>query len=151
MEKEFRYGLTDDLNRIISTKSAVNQIPEKGSAILVHGGSFYDNVYLINHVPMFPPSHFINHPTLDISAVMVGVLEDVTIKTARIGGTYANAAGCVVTMEPGIYRPASDHLKQRPELVVNMSTRKIEFTLSTPLRKKKLFTKRVLLFAMNSS
>jgi len=136
-EAEFQYGLTDDISRIIYVKSSVNQFPERGSAILIHGGGIYDNSYIVGRVPMLPPSHFTNYPTLDISGILIATVEDVSIITSRIGGRYSNAAGCIVSMKPGIYRPADARLIKHRELVANVSTRKIDLSLSTPLRKGK--------------
>lgn len=139
VEEELRYGLTDDINKILFVRSAANQIPERGSSIIIHGGGIYDNTYFVSDIPVFPPSHFTNYPTLDISGTMVSTLENVSIISSRTGGRYANAPGCVISMQPGIYRPAKKKWLTRPELVANVSTRRMDFSLSTPLRKNKDF------------
>ena len=147
VEEELRYGLTDDINKILFVRSAVNQIPERGSSIIIHGGGIYDNTYFVSDIPVFPPSHFTNYPTLDISGTMVSTLQNVSIISSRIGGRYANAPGCVISMQPGIYRPAMKKLIKRPELVVNVSTRRMDFSLSTPFRKNKDFYQLAYTFA----
>lgn len=134
---ELQYGLTNDINNIISIRPEINQMPEKSSALLVYGGSIYDNRYEVGNVPMFSPSHFSVDPNLDISGTALSTIKDITCITSNIGGRYPQTPGCVVLLMPGINRTANSNWKKRPELNVNMSQILFDFVFSVPVRKKK--------------
>ena len=99
LEAELQYGLTDNVNKILFVKIAVSQIPERGSSIIIRGGGIYDDTYIISDVPMFPPSHFTNYPTLDISGTMISTMEN--LGSDLLLGTITNYRNFFI--DPGLW------------------------------------------------
>jgi TonB family protein len=134
---ELKYGLKDDINKIISMRSEVNFIPGKRSTLLVNGGGPYDNRYEIYDIPIFSPSHFSTIPTLDVSGIMLSTIENISIISSNMCGRYSQSPGCVIKMNPGIYRPVINKWIKRPETTVNMSIRHMDFNIYSPFRNNK--------------
>ena len=53
-----RFGLSDDISKLLYLQPGVDRLPETGSAMLVRGCGLYDNLFTIAGVPMLNPVHF---------------------------------------------------------------------------------------------
>lgn len=131
IEKEFKAsGMTHYLNKILLTKSTINQVPEAGSAMLVRSGSPYDNRYLIAGVPLLSPYHFGGYPYVEVDGVMLSALKDVTITTDQIAGRFPDVSGVLIEASPGIVHTVNSKSPNRPELNIDYNTIGQDFLLS---------------------
>jgi TonB family protein len=127
-------GLTHYLSKLLVAQSAIRQVPESGSALLVRAAGPFDNVYLIAGVPFLAPFHFggTELAYADIDGMMISALSDITVSVDRIAGRRIDADGALIEANPGIYRPANPKLVKRPELALDYSTIGQDFLLSIP-------------------
>ncbi len=131
--QEVETGLTHYVSKLLIQQSAIRQVPEAGSALLVRSAGPFDNRYLLAGVPFLAPFHFGGSPYADIDGMMVSTLSDITITVDRIAGRYTDACGALIEANPGIYRPADPKLIRRPEMSIDFSMMSVDFLLSVPV------------------
>jgi hypothetical protein len=138
-KEENTVGMTDDINELIIFKKGVDRVAEAGSLLLVHGGSIYDNIFLISGIPMFAPSHFPGHTFADRSALCITSIKEMQCFTGNAAGVYSDFSGGIVCMEPRVARSDAGSQQSRPEMILNASTPTIELFVSVPSKKKDIY------------
>ncbi|MDD5673120.1 MAG: hypothetical protein PHC61_03065 [Chitinivibrionales bacterium] len=134
-EKQTSTGLTHYLSSILLSQATINNMPEARSALLVRGGSPFENKYIISGVPFLSPFHFGGISYADIDGLMISALSDVDVIVNRLAGRNLDVSGVMVNADPGIYRPADQKLIKRPELAIDYSPLSQDVLLSIPKRK----------------
>ncbi len=134
-QQEHLLGLQDDLNNVLFMQPGVSRVPESGSSLLIRGGGTYDNRYLVYGVPVFPPSHFAQHSYAERAGPLFATVDRMELSIDGVSGRYWGAPAAVISMEPGMARPADPRLVKRPEIVLNYGTLAFDLSASTPLFK----------------
>jgi len=134
-DEEQLLGIQDDINNVLFMQPGVGRVPESGSSLLVRGGGTYDNLYLVYGVPVFPPSHFAQHSYADRAGPLTATVSRMQLSIDGISGRYWGAPAAVISMEPGIARPADARLVSRPEVVLTYGTLAADISASVPLFK----------------
>jgi hypothetical protein len=138
-KEEQKIGMTDDINNLIIFKKGIDRVAEAGSFLLVHGGGIYDNIFLVNGIPLFAPSHFPGHTFMDRSALSITSIKEIRYFTENAAGTYVDFPGGIVCMEPRVMRSDADSVQHRPEIIFNASTPNLELNVTVPSKKKDLY------------
>ncbi len=136
-EKEQIRGLQEDVNAILADEPGVQKVHEAGSSLLIRGEGRYDYEYRIWNIPVLTASHFTNHAFADRSALMIASVDDLSLTGGALAGRYADVSAGVVSVNPGFARLSNPRWKKRPELVINVGSLGMDFSLSTPLRDNK--------------
>lgn len=130
-------GLTHCMSDLLVSRTAIRQVPEAASLLLVRSGSPFNNRYFIAGVPFLAPFHFGGYSYIDMDGIMISSLRDVRFTLDRIAGRSIDVSGILVEVEPGIVRPANPRLLRRPELVLDFSGSDADMQLSVPVGKGK--------------
>lgn len=136
VEKELKKnGLTDDLSKVISNKSAVISSSQSGSRVTINGGGLYDNNYMLNGISIFSPTHFPFFSNLDKNGLILSDIEGVSVITSRIAGRYNNSSGGVINMNTE--KSHTDYTQNKTGGSFDLSYEKATFRLSQIGRKGK--------------
>ncbi len=133
-EREIEIGIHDDVNKIIFMNPGVNRVPEAGSQLLIAGGSIYDNLFLLNDVPMFIPAHFSGHSFMDVNNILVPALQQFSLIAMDIPGNYAGASNGIVKVDPGQFQFSKDQWIHRPQILLTLGTYDAGLCITTPFR-----------------
>lgn len=99
--EELRIGFSPLLSNIIQTKAEIRRVPEGPSMMLVRSGCPYDNVYLVDGIPMLAPFHFGGYPYADVDGIMISSVPRVNVLINDIAAKRVDASGCIVEAKPG--------------------------------------------------
>lgn len=132
-EEEKSLGIADDFNKLLIFKNGINQIPESNSLLLVNGDGMYDNLYLINGVSLFFPSHFSGDAYADRSGISTSILQDMEVYTNTIPGKFIDFSGGVFLLSPRIIQSKICADFKKPELLVNLGSLSKELFFSAPI------------------
>jgi TonB family protein len=132
---EYDRGLSHSVSKLLLSQSTIRQMPEGASALLVRGGSPYDNRYLISGVPFLAPYHFGGYPYGDIDGMMISALTDIKVTVNDVAGRFADASGALIEAQPGIYRQTKVNYIPRPEIAVDFGRLGCDVMLSIPTGK----------------
>ena len=124
-----RFGLSDDISKLLYLQPGVDRLPETGSAMLVRGCGLYDNLFTIAGVPMLNPVHFGLHSFADRTGTIFSSIENVKFITDG-AGEYCDAPGGLTVIEPSIPRLTEGKLN----ILGNIGILDWETLLSAPLR-----------------
>lgn len=125
-----RFGLSDDINKLLYFQPGIERLPETGSALLVRGCGLYDNLTVIAGVPMLNPVHFGLHSFADRTGTIFSSIQSVKFITDGTG-EYCDAPGGIAVIDPSIPRLS----EKKMNVLANIGSLDIEMLLSIPFRK----------------
>lgn len=128
-------GLTHSVSEILQAQPVINRSIKSKSAMVVRGGSPYDNMYLIRGVPFSAPFHFGGYSFGEIDALTVVSLNHMDVVVNSVAGYYPSISGVVIEADPDVSRALRSGKYARPQVVIDFSDTGADILVSFKTRK----------------